>query len=270
MFSLRSAVQPLATFAGSLVAGVLPKGVSGVLDRPLSDPLPYRLALAAVRALMLLAFLVMRGTDRMPRVQPALPGESRTGRFPFLLILPLAGSGLLRQGSMWVARSFYNVYMDRELGASTALIGVVAAIGQLGAVPASLLMPALVRRWAKPVTVVVGTLGIVAGLVLLASIRHWLGVAAGFVVMMALSMMGYAAFELFQQELVAPEWRSVVAGIGLAANMIGSAIMVLSSGFLVARLGFRGVFLIGAAVSCASALLFAACYVRPAGRETAR
>jgi MFS family permease len=44
MFSLRAAVQPLATFVGSLAAGVLPRGVSGVVGRPLSDPLPYRLA----------------------------------------------------------------------------------------------------------------------------------------------------------------------------------------------------------------------------------
>jgi hypothetical protein len=49
--------------------------------------------------------------------------------------------------------------------------------------------------------------------------------------------------------------------------MVGSAIMVLSSGFLVARLGFRGIFLIGAAVSLASALLFSAFYVRRSPRR---
>ncbi len=262
LFALRSAVQPAATLAGSLVGGVLPRAVSSLVARPLSDPLPYRLALGAVPLLMLAAFVAMRGTDRLPPRRPSMPGQSTSGSLPLALILPLAAVGMLRQGSVWVARSFYNVYLDRDLRVSTALIGAVAAIGQLGAVPAALLMPASVRRWGKAVTVVLATLGMVAGLLLLGCVRHWIGVAAGFGIMMAAYTVGFSAFELFQQELVAAEWRPVVASACLMGNMIGSSIMVLSSGFLVARLGFTGIFLIGAGASCASALLFAAVFAR--------
>lgn len=262
LFSLRAAVQPLATFAGSLLAGVLPRAVSALVDRPLSQPLPYGLALVATPALMLAAFLAMLGTDRLQPPRASAAGGPRSSPFPLAPVVALAAVGLLRQGSLWVARSFYNVYMDRELHTPTALIGVVAAIGQLAAVPASFLMPASVRRWGRPVTVVLGTLGMAVGLVLLASIRHWLGVAAGFLALMAAYTVGYSAFDLFQQELVAAEWRPVVAGACLAGNMVGSSIMVLSSGFLVARLGFGGIFFLGAAVSCASALLFAVSFAR--------
>ncbi len=174
----------------------------------------------------------------------------------------VAAAGLLRQGGVWVARSFYNVYLDRELDTPTALIGAVAAFAQLGAIPAPLLMPPLVRRWGKAAAVTVATLRIAGGLVVLAAVRHWLGVAAGFALLMASFMVATAAVELFQQELVAPEWRSVIAGICLTGNMAGSAVMVLSSGFLVERVGFGGIYSIGAAGACASAALFAAVFVR--------
>ena len=42
---------------------------------------------------------------------------------------------------------FLNVYLDAGLGAPTASIGTLLALGRLGGVPAALLAPLLVARW---------------------------------------------------------------------------------------------------------------------------
>lgn len=269
LFSLRSAIQPLATLLFSLLAGVLPRLFSGLLGVPLTHPLPYRVALAFSPALMLAAFFSMCGTDREPVVPRTTVRQPRGTRLPLAPVVVIAAAILLSRAGLWVARSFYNVYLDRELHTATAVIGVVAAAAQLGAIPAALLMPAAARRWGRPAAITVGTVGIAAGLALLAWLRHWIGAAAGFVVMMGSFTFVFAASDLFSQELVDPEWRSVVAAICLAASTGGSAVMVVSSGFLVGRVGFGGIFLTGAALALASAALFAAFFLRRRERAEA-
>ena len=65
----------------------------------------------------------------------------------FLLIFFLGITALLRMAGESAARSFFNVYLELDLGASTSLIGLLLAFGQLVAGPAALCAPALANRF---------------------------------------------------------------------------------------------------------------------------
>ena len=87
---------------------------------------------------------------------------------PWLLIAMLALASLLRISGEGASRSFFNVYLDKSYGVSTAHIGILTALCQVVAGGAALSAPFWMTRIGKVPTVVSATVGLASGLCMLA------------------------------------------------------------------------------------------------------
>lgn len=262
VFALQVALPPAAGFLGNVIAGLLPELLAVWLGVSIDSPLPFRFPLYLSAALLLPALLALWTTDEL-QTRPVAVGQRATATesfaksaAPHLLIACLAFTALFRMAGEGAARSFFNVYLDTDLNVSTARIGLLYAIGQIIAGPTALLAPLLVRRWGKVSTAVGGTLGIATSMVLMALVPHWAAVGAGFTGVIGMLSITRAVTNVYQMEIVVPEWRGLMSGVVSMAMGIGFSSMALGGGYIIPILGYRGLFLIGSAMVATSALLF--------------
>jgi len=267
-FSVQAALGALCAFAGSLVAGLLPGLFATTLGLSLDQPAPYRYPLWVAGGLFVLALLALLPTRkvRAERPQKRVP---ETGPAPYGLIALLALVYLLIQAGKCAVLAFFNVYLDAGLGVSTPLIGALSAAGQLLSVPAALSAPLLMARWGKMRTFALGSLGAALSLLPLAFIPHWGAAGLGFMGMTALFWIADPTFMVYHQEIVAPAWRPTASGAVIMALGLSYSAMALAGGYLIGALGYRSLFLTGAGVTAAGALLFWAYFRVPRG-ELAR
>ena len=265
VFSMVGAVLSLSGFAGNLVGGLLPPLFAAKLGVPLDSPDPYRypLLLAAMFLIPgLLALLATRDVQIDHQVQTS---PSTVGPVPLGLIIPLALVMLLMRTGEGAARTFFNVYLDAGLGVSIALIAVLAAGGQLLAIPAALTGPGLIARFGLRRTIMLGILGMGCSLVPLALIPHWGAAGLGFLGVMVLVSFTVPAFGIYHQELMPLTWRTVMSGAATMAVGLSWAFITLGGGYIITTLGYRSFFLTGAALTTAGGLLFWAYSRRPQG-----
>jgi predicted MFS family arabinose efflux permease len=162
----------------------------------------------------------------------------------------------LRFAGQSTARTFFNVYLDDGLGASTALIGALAAAGQLLAVPAALATPLLLARWSKGRAIFLGSLGQALSQCLLALVPHWSAAGLGLAGTTALFSMTTTVYRLFSQELVPVRWRSATSSALMMGGGLSLTLMSAFGGLAISALGYTSLFLIGAALTTAGALIF--------------
>jgi MFS family permease len=267
VFALRIALMPLAGFAGSLIGGLLPTLFTHALALPPDGPASYRYAwwtgvLLSVPALWT-AWAVQRDTPPGAPARrsqdapwPSVFRRDLTSAAPLGLIILLATVGFLRVAGEGPTRAFFNVYLDAVLHLPTAQIGALMAIGRVLAIPAALVAPMLMERWGNGRTIMWGALGVTAGLLPLALIEHWLAAAFGFMAMTGLASISRIAFMVFTQEVVAERWRSAMSAATTLSANLSWGLMALSGGYLVELVGYRGMFLTGAALTAAGATLF--------------
>ncbi len=261
VFSVQAALWPLAGFAGSLVAGVLPRLVGTALKVSLDHPLPYRYPLLMAGLLLCFGVVAMLKTHAPAEVDRQASTAERgplpvgiIALFGMIVVLTVAGEAL--------AGTFFNVYLDDGLHASTSRIGTLAALGQLVAVPAALAMPLLAARWGHAHTYLRATLGLALSLLPLALVPQWGAVGLGFMGVIALAAIARPASMVYQMELVPPGWRVAIASAVTTAVGLSWAIMAVGGGYLIPLLGYRAVFALGALLSGAGACLFWAGFLR--------
>ncbi len=255
VFAVQAALWPLAGFAGSLVAGALPRLVAAALQVSAASPVPYRYPLLLAGLLLSLGVAVMLQT-REPaharqQVRTAERGPLPVGviaLFGAIVLLTVAGEGL--------TRTFFNVYLDDGLHAPTARIGALAAVGQLVAVPAALATPLLAARWGHARTYLLAAVGLALSLLPLALVPHWSAAGLGFMGVIALASISRPAIMVYQMELVTPGWRVAMASAGTMAVGVSWVVMAVGGGYLIPLLGYRSLFAVGAALSAAGACLF--------------
>ena len=267
-FSIRSALFPVAGFAGNLVGGVLPGILALVLGMKLDEAAPYRYALIIAGGLDFLAALAMWGADDV-RVEP--PRAERTTRstrsaMPAVLIGVISLVWLLRVGSEWTMRIFFNVYLDTALGAPTALIGALLASGQLLGI-AALFAPFAILRCGRKKTIVGTMVGMALAFLPLIFVAHWLAVGVGFVALMALASLSAPVYSLFSQESVAPAWRTTIASSMSMALGIGIAVVAFGGGYVILAFGYPMLFAAGASLAIFAALIFGVYFRLPRSGE---
>jgi len=263
-FSLQVALGPLAGFAGSLVGGVLPSVIAGMVDAPVDGSESYGYALLLASVLLIPGLLVLRSTREVSSDEEK--GESaQGGPMPYRLIIMLTIVVVLRMAGRVAARTFFNVYLDDDLHVSTALIGALSAAGLLVSVPAALATPMLVARWGNRRVITWGSLGIALSLLPLALIPHPGAAGISYVGVTALFSLTTAPMRVFGLDLVSPRWwlamsAAMMMGVGLSV-----AAMALGGGYAIVALGYRALFLAAAGVSVVGALLFWAYFRVPRG-----
>lgn len=263
-FSLNTAHWALASFGGSLLGGVLPGVFADMQATTLADSAPYRLTLTLAGLIMVFALLLLLRLRPLPvAIQPLKaeastePVDTRLWTAAFVsLIAVMTLIRLFQVAGSATVLVYFNVYMDRQLAISTAVIGAIAAVGRLTGVPTALLTPALVKRIGIVNVVLWSSLLTTVFLLPMALIEHWLAAAIGFIGALAVMSVRFTAMTVFILDLVSKSQQSIMAGSGEMAAGLSFAIMSLGGGILLAFFGFRELFLLGALLSFIGALLF--------------
>ena len=269
VYSVQAAISPLAGFVGSLVGGLLPGFFSTLLDVPLEDPAPYRYPLWIAAAMLVPALL---GVVAMREFGAGHAEErpSSAKNMPFGLIALLSLTVLLTAAGQGSARSFFNVYLDAGLRVPTFRIGAISALGQLLAALAALGTPPLVARWGNARIFFVGSLGVGLSLAPLVLVPHWMAAGLGFLCVMSLGSIMMPTMNVYQMELIAPRWWTSMSGATAMANGLSWSAMSMAGGYVIAAVGYPTLFLTGACLTIAGALLFWACFCVQRGELTRR
>jgi MFS family permease len=208
LFSLVAATGLLAGVAGNLLGGWLPGRLAG--GGPLAADRATLLVATGIQLLALPAVL-------------ALPNERRHGpglhlRLPRALPRLLVPEVLIGLGA-GLFIPFYNVFLAKHLGASTAAVGAVFSLQALVAAAFTLLGPRLARRLGRPtamVTLQLGSLPFLATMALAGSLPVVAG--AGFIRAGLMNASGPLENAL-EMEAVDPGERALAnAAIGMAWN----------------------------------------------------
>ena len=262
-FALKTAGWSLAGFAGSLVGGILPGWIASLMATTLSEPAPYRLTLTVASGVMALSALCMlRVKPLAAPPPPASPSpETKPGRLTVTqslvaLVAVMTVIRLFQVAGTATALVYFNVYMDRQLLVSTAMIGAIAAIGRLTGVPTALLTPALIQRYGIVRVVIWGSLLTALFLLPMALVEHWLAAAISFIGTLALTSVRYASFVVYILDLVPKSQQSIMAGSGEMAAGLSFAMMALGGGLLLSVFAFRDLFILGALFSFVGTCIF--------------
>jgi predicted MFS family arabinose efflux permease len=210
--------------------------------------------LAALILLGGLATIVATRDDGL--VQTPETEATDKGRAPVVLIAVVVVAMLLQVVAGNSAMTFFNVYMDADLMASTARIGILAAIARLLSVPAPLLVPALAARWDRRRVVALAALGMAISVLVLSLIGHWVPAAIGFTGSTAFMLMWLCAVFPYIMTFTSQRWQSTMSGAGSLATGLSSSATALSGGFIAAALGFRVLFRMAAGITLLGVLLF--------------
>lgn len=252
-YALREALAGLGMFLSTLVGGMLPGLFAGLTGTTTEEPTPYRLGLWVVVGLGAAGIVPLL---RVRRVEAYRPSRAEQRALPPLLpLVLLVASGFLNNGATATWRAFASAYMDLAFGLPAARIGIVLSAGMLLAVLAALSGPRLARRRGSSYAMIVASALLALSLVQMALVNHWLAAGVGTAIMSALAALWVPAYQVQQMEMVGPQWRSLVAGLGAVGMSLGFGTMSFSGGYIVTGLGYRPLFLIGAAMALGSAVL---------------
>ncbi|HWQ11825.1 MAG TPA: MFS transporter, partial [Roseiflexaceae bacterium] len=164
---------------------------------------------------------------------------------------------LLQVAGIASTSAFFNVYLDAELNIPTAQIGLVTAVGRLLAAPAALVTPLLTARMGERSAVFWSSLATALAMLPLALVPHLAAAGLTFVGVVGLSSVRYAASMGYFMALVPPRQRGAVAGVTEMAAGFSFTAMTFGGGYLIAVIGYRSLFLLGAALTGLGALVFA-------------
>lgn len=254
VYSVQSALWPLAGFMGSLAGGLLPGWVSALLALPSDHVAPYRYPLL-LAALFLLPGIVALLATR----EAALPEEAATDTLrstPLALIAMLAVIVFFQTAGEGIGRTFFNVYLDASLGVSTSQIGALLAAAQLLAVPAALATPLLAARWGLRRVYLLASWGMALSLLPLALIPQWGAAGVAFMGLIALASVTRPAITVYQMELVAPAHRPAMSAATTMAVGISWASVASGGGYLITLAGYPLLFLLGAVLTMIGVVLF--------------
>jgi MFS family permease len=254
-FSIRQALTPLGSFAGSLASGFLPGLLATAMGFSLDQPAPYRYALFSAAGVLIpgvIALLAIR--DSQPQPQPQQ--HHKTDPFPGGLIALMAGLMLLQVAAYSTAGTFFNVFLDERFHLPTPWIGGLRAVGDLLSVPVALAMPLAVGWWGKRQTILVGVWSLGGSLLVLALAPHWGMAGLGFIGTSAAYAFLTPALILCQQEIIPAEWRATMSGAVIMGRGLGTAAMAGSGGYLISHFGYPSLFLTGAMLAVLGAILF--------------
>ncbi len=255
VFSVQAALWPIAGFAGSLVGGILPGRIAGLLGAALDDPAPYRYPLLIAALLLVPSVLAMRSTiETADNYQQETTAEACAPPYRLMILLSLVT--LLQLAGEGATRTFFNVYLDAGLRVPTARIGMLAGAAQLLAVPAALATPTLARRLGNRDTVAAGSFGMAFSLLPLVFVPHVGAAGLGFIGMTAMASIRRPAISVYAMEIVPAAWRTAMSSATTTAVGVSWCLVALGGGYLITRLGYASFFLAAAGVTASGALLF--------------
>ena len=252
-FSAQSAVIAVMAFAGGAIAGLLPGLFAVLLGEPLDGPAPYRVALWVAPLVFLLPIFLMAGASPM-KLPKGAKSASRTAA-PIGLVVLLGVIVFLQTAGEGAARAFFNVYMDTDLAVNIVTIGTVMGLAQLLPVLVAVITPQIMLRFGTERTLAGAGAALAVALMVLALVPNWIVAGLGFSAVVSIASLGGIARNIFSQELVPLQWRTISSAILTIGLALGWAIMAALGGPLVEAVGFRGFFLVSAVLALLSVVV---------------
>jgi len=253
-YGLKEAGAGLGMFSGAIVGGLLPAFFAGALQLSLDTAAPYRHALIVAVLVAAAALIpVLRLADVPCLAQAGVPLRASAASLrPFA---PLILAALLNHAAVATVRVFYPAYLDRVFTLPTSLIGLIASIGTLLAVVGSLAGPRLIGPRGSGFGMVIASVGLTVSLLLMGLFDNRVAAGLGTIGTLALMGLWTLAYQVLQMEMAEPAQRSLVAGVGWMGMSSGFTLMSFGGGQIVAAYGYRPMYLLGAALSAASATM---------------
>ena len=274
VFAVQAALWPIAGFLGSLIGGILPGLFAAFLGTTTQDPATFRYPLLLAGASLGIGALAMYASRESQgsagSVQDGIPTPVRLGVAPYRIMAFLGVVVLLGGMGEGAARTFFSVYLDAGLHTPTAYIGSLAAIGQLLAAPAALVMPIAARRWGHRRVFLWGSVGMALSLLPLILVPHWGAAGLSYMAMIALVSLTRPAVSVYLMNVIPVAWRPTMSGVYTMAIGLSWSAISFGGGYMIAALGYPLFFLASAVLTGAGALLFglrrvaAATYSTPA------
>ncbi len=277
VFSIQSALYAAAGFVGGLIGGYLPQLLAPLFAEGTRGPLPYLLTLVLVPLVLLYVVLSLlrmrepapepelRSSERPTAPTATQPGATTSpppdfnaaqlaGRGALLLIAIFAMMRFLQVGGVGAATTFFNVYMDQEFRVPTSVIGNFQAAAKLIGIPVSLAIPWFTKRYGTvPVTLVASVLT-VAAMMPMAFAPVWWAAGLGYMAVWIVTPVRYAAFTVYAMDRTPHHLRSTMNGAQEMLAGFSFALISFTGGFLISTLGYKPMFLLGAALSLAGAI----------------
>ena len=262
-FSIVATVWSLAGFAGNVVGGLLPPLFGFLLSASLGEAAPYRYSLWLSPVLLLAAavVMVMRRAARFKpiSVSPVQLASQSSGAGPIAMLALVRFLFVLGCGAVLI---FLNMYLDKDLGAGAAGIGLLLGAGRLCAGVMSLLAPRLAARWSKANLILATAVGTSLSMIPLILLAQTNAAAFSFIGVMTLLAIRLPTWLAYSMEAVGPARRGLMSGAGEMANGLGFAAVGLGGGYVIHAVGYRPLFLLCACLTAAGAWLFDR-YCRP-------
>ena len=253
VFSTQVIVFSIMGFIGSLVAGALPAALTTLSGASAADPAPFRAALSLTAICHGISVLILTRLRDQPD-ESASGNVSALGR-PTALLLFWGLLMFLLTASEGSVRSFFNVYLDRQLLMPTADIGVVFGVAQFFSILGAFGAPFVLRRLGASRLILYATTASGGVLLLLAAAQLSWVASSAYITVILLSAVSTAARTIMSQELVAGHWRILIAGVTTVGLGLGWASSAAIGGALVNAFGFSTYFNIAAALAILAAVL---------------
>jgi MFS family permease len=251
---------------GNLLAGFLPGWMATLSGSGLDQALPYRLSLIFVPVLLLTAAFIQSRmqADRLAEEDTQI-GASKA--IPFGVFMFFGVVVFLQASCEGGLRTFFNIYLDQDLGVPTAAIGTIFGVSGLVSVLGAVVMPALVSRLGSGGAF--GSVSVFAAimLVIMGVYPDITAAAVSYIFLGFIYSVGGAVRNVLSQEIVQQYWRSATAGILILGFGLGFAVMALFGGLVINQVRFGGLMLISAAVAILSAILMFAYLVYTKRKE---
>jgi predicted MFS family arabinose efflux permease len=146
-------------------------------------------------------------------------------------------------------RTFFNLFLNQELGVSADAIGLVMGAAQVLPIAAALALPVALMRWGAGRTLG-GALLAMAGCLALMALAGgawslaaaYIGAVTAYIGAMVTFTVAGTARDLFGQEMVLPTWRTSSQAVTMIGLGLGYAIVGVLGGILLARGGYAALY----------------------------
>lgn len=231
LFSLNFSLMMVANMAGNVLSGYLPM-LWPDLRAGYAGTLLFYGVLAMLSALPLA--LIARDKPRATATRGLqgfqgfgeILGQRNLARLLLCHAMIGFGAGLIVP--------LFNIFMSNKLGASSGEIGVIMSVGQVATAIGGLIVPFIVARLGRVVTVVTLRISSIPFLLLIANLNNLYGVGGAYFIRTALMNMTNPVESSFAMEL-ARERRVEMSSLISTMDTFTRAFSVLAGGWLMAR-----------------------------------
>ncbi len=153
------------------------------------------------------------------------------------------------------SHSFYNLLLEKVFSVPVATIGFVMGLSQIIKLPGALMAPSLTKRYGPYRLMLASSVVRSSAVLAIALAPHWIWTAVALLVSAVVESAAAGAGDLFNQSIVKPGDRAIMAGAFTTAFGVGGATLLFAGGFIAASVGFSTLYLIASATGFASVTL---------------